>query len=237
MIRGYKGFYSDFTGFGGFKYEVGKTYVHEDSHIELCKSGFHFCIYPVDVLMFYSNHSTRYAIIEASGDILHGNDKSVCSSIKIVEEITREKLFQCMPEYIERVGGTKEWFKNGLRHRDGDLPSIILADGTKEWREGHKLHRKGGLPAIEWANGTKEWWVGGSRHRDDGLPAVECCDGSREWWVKGLRHRDGGLPAIKWASGTKEWWVNDKRHRDGGLPAIECDDGYKEWWVKGIRVK
>ena len=33
---------------------------------------------------------------------------------------------------VKESDGTKEWFKNGLRHRD-DGPAIEKADGTKEW--------------------------------------------------------------------------------------------------------
>jgi hypothetical protein len=31
------------------------------------------------------------------------------------------------------VGGTKRWYKNGERHRDGDHPAIERADGDKHW--------------------------------------------------------------------------------------------------------
>ena len=78
--------------------------------------------------------------------------------------------------------GTKEWWANGLLHRE-DGPAIEWADGSKEWHENGKRHRIDG-PAIVWSDGTKEWWVNDERHRLDG-PACEGEDGYREWWVDG----------------------------------------------------
>jgi len=31
------------------------------------------------------------------------------------------------------ANGTQVWYKNGLSHRDGDLPAYIKANGTQEW--------------------------------------------------------------------------------------------------------
>jgi hypothetical protein len=54
--------------------------------------------------------------------------------------------------------------KNGLLHREGDLPAVFLADGTQEWWVKGLLHREGGLPAVIHADGTREWWVEGKRY-------------------------------------------------------------------------
>ena len=49
-MTGYKGFNSDMTC-RGFLFEEGKVY--EEPEAELCKSGFHFCEQPMNVLQFY----------------------------------------------------------------------------------------------------------------------------------------------------------------------------------------
>jgi len=59
----------------------------------------------------------------------------------------------------------------------------ILPDGTKEWYLNGKRHREGG-PAIEWSDGTKVWYLNGKPHREDG-PAYEYPDGSKEWYLSG----------------------------------------------------
>jgi len=147
---------------------------------------------------------------------------------------------------VIRADGTKEWYWNGLRHREGGLPAIIRADGVKKWYDfgelwsiedskseryvkmvqgQYRLHREDG-PAVLYPNGTKKWYQEGNLHREDG-PAVEYCDGRTEWWVNGKQAR---------RYKTKKGWVwrlDGKLHRDGGLPAVEYGDGSFEWWVNG----
>lgn len=50
------------------------------------------------------------------------------------------------------------WHKNGLRHRDNDLPAVIENEG-KEWYQNGLLHRDNDLPAIEKTNGDNFWLV------------------------------------------------------------------------------
>ena len=61
------------------------------------------------------------------------------------------------PKCITNANGNKEWYLNGVRHRE---------DG----------------PAFEYANGDKEWYLDGKIHREDG-PAIEYTDGDKEWWL------------------------------------------------------
>ena len=93
------------------------------------------------------------------------------------------------PEYgnlpaVIWVTGDQEWYKNGLRHRDGDLPAVAAAS-------------------------NQEWWVNGKRHRDVDLPAVIIIDDTQQWYVNNQRHRMGDLPAIIYADGRQGWYIND----------------------------
>jgi hypothetical protein len=109
--------------------------------------------------------------------------------------------------------------RRGLRadqqsHYSSDASELEYAtDGTKEWRRNGKRHRDDG-PAVERPDGTKEWWLNGQLHREDG-PAVEHSNGTREWWVNGQRHRNDG-PAIEREDGTKEWLLNGQLYRQVG---------------------
>ena len=103
---------------------------------------------------------------------------------------------------IEASDGSREWFRNGKRHRD---------DG----------------PAVEYANGSRHWYRNGKLHRDDG-PAIEYADGSCKWFRNGELHREDG-PAVEYANGSCEWFLNDERHREDG-PAVEYADGGREWY-------
>lgn len=52
----------------------------------------------------------------------------------------------------------KQWRKNNLVHRDGDLPAII-SSGVQHWFKHGRHHRDGNLPASIWSHGRKEWWI------------------------------------------------------------------------------
>lgn len=98
---------------------------------------------------------------------------------------------------------------NGELNSKYDLPAMIFAINNKYWYKDGIRHRDGNLPACECEDG-KFWYKDGRRHRDDGLPACEWVDGTREWYKNGKHYRDDGLPAIEWANGSKWWYKNGK---------------------------
>jgi len=148
-------------------------------------------------------------------------------------------------EPICRVPNQKEWWVEGERHRDDDLPAIEYYDNgriiRKEWWLEGKRHRDDDLPATESAT-TCEWWKDGERHRKDNLPSVIITVNNLSYYkhyVNNKLHRDNDLPAIYDSSGTKEWWVEGERHRENDLPAVEYYEHgriiRKEWWYKNKR--
>ena len=63
-------------------------------------------------------------------------------------------------EYIKEYWGITEYYKDGILHRDGDLPAVISARGDLEyWKKG-KRHRDNG-PAIIRKNGVCSWYKNG----------------------------------------------------------------------------
>jgi hypothetical protein len=107
--------------------------------------------------------------------------------------------------------GTLEWQKNGLLHRDGDLPAFISSGGTLGWYKNGKFHRDGDKPAWIWPNGTLQWWKNAKVHRD------------------------GDKPAGIGADGTLAWWKNDKLHRTTG-PAVITPNNEHEYWINGVNI-
>lgn len=86
-IKGYKVFNSDWTC-RGFKYEVGKTFVH-NGNIEMCGAGFHFCQKISDCFNYYNfDSNNKVAEVEAVGLVETSEDKSVTDKIRIVREIS-----------------------------------------------------------------------------------------------------------------------------------------------------
>lgn len=60
---------------------------------------------------------------------------------------------------------------------------IEWEDGYKEWYKEGLLHREDG-PAREYPNGTKYWYKNGLLHRENG-PAIEYFDKSKIWSIEG----------------------------------------------------
>lgn len=53
------------------------------------------------------------------------------------------------------------WRKDGLTHREGDLPAAIYMNGTVGYYKNGLLHRDNGLPARIRTDGSLEWWENG----------------------------------------------------------------------------
>ena len=85
----------------GFQYSMNKEY-SEENEISLCRSGFHSCEFPLDVLNYYPFDS-RFFIIKNLGDIKKGDDKIVSSKIKFEMEINVSKLFKISFEKIKNI--------------------------------------------------------------------------------------------------------------------------------------
>ena len=87
----------------GFQYEVGKEYEH-DGEVECCRSGFHACNNPFDVLDYYdANGKNRFCVVEQSGTIKSEDkdSKQSSSKIKIKAEIGIAGLFKTGVEWIK----------------------------------------------------------------------------------------------------------------------------------------
>lgn len=94
------------------------------------------------------------------------------------------------PAYIS-VGGNQSWYKNGVLHREGDLPAVISTSN----RQAHYSN-----------SCSKEWYKDGHLHRDGDLPAVECISGMRSWYKDGKKHRDGDLAAVIHDKNNQYWY-------------------------------
>ena len=123
-------------------YEVGQTYTHE-GELKLCSSGFHFCNIPDDTIEYYS-YDKNYVLleIEALGDIISSEDKSVTNKFKVLRVIPKEEynsIFQRTKFdergniiYYKTSNGFEVWRKfdknnNMIYYKD--------SDGTECWRK------------------------------------------------------------------------------------------------------
>ena len=85
-----------------FQYEIGKEYEHEGD-VKPCRSGFHACKSPLDVLRYYPPNTSRYCEVEVDDDCKGDNDDSKVASkrIKIGAEIGVVGLAKAHIEYVK----------------------------------------------------------------------------------------------------------------------------------------
>ena len=89
----------------------------------------------------------------------------------------------------------------------GNFTGVIIWGGKdKEWYKNGVFHREDG-PAVEWATGYKEWFINGKLHRIDG-PAIIFPHGDEYWYYKGVQHRIDG-PAMIRGDKIRRYWIID----------------------------
>lgn len=54
--------------------------------------------------------------------------------------------------------GSVEYYRNGLLHRDNDLPAIVSVNGHKEWYiDGVNVRKNKSLPVVIYSDGMYEY--------------------------------------------------------------------------------
>jgi hypothetical protein len=123
-IVAYKGFDENMKC-RGYQYEVGKSYEHK-GEVAACSGGFHACEYPLHVLQYYKPGTSRFAIVEQSGELSrHGDDTKVASSkITVKAEINLAGLIKASIDYTtsraKPATGSSSKAKNGSAVNSGD---------------------------------------------------------------------------------------------------------------------
>ena len=118
-MKGYKGFDGNLQC-NGFQYEVGKTY-EAKGKISLCKNGFHFCKEAKAIASYYYTlDSCRYCEIKASGKIIKGDNKCVCSKITIVREIPLKEFLTLVNKGSNNFGWDNDGDNNKGDFNDGN---------------------------------------------------------------------------------------------------------------------
>ena len=100
-MKAYKGFDKDLKC-RGFQYEVGKEY--ETDEADICKSGFHACEMPLDVLGYYApGEESRYCEVDLdANDQTESDSKRVGKKIKVNAEIGIAGLVEAQFEFVKK---------------------------------------------------------------------------------------------------------------------------------------
>ena len=134
-MKGYKGFDKNFKC-KGMQYEVGKEF-SVDGELEMCKNGLHFCEYPLDVFAYYEPSISKYAEVEALGEINNENphfdiemDSKICTNkLKVCTEIGIPDLVHAAEEYIKDNIDTNKAQKTMSETKNIDEFSIAASTG------------------------------------------------------------------------------------------------------------
>ena len=167
-IKGYKVFNPDWTC-RDFQYEVGKTYKH-DGNIDLCGSGFHFCIEAVDCFNYYVFDSeNKVAEVVATGLVETGDDKSVTNEITIVRELEWHEVLKLVNTGKECTG-----YRNSGDWNSGDGNSGNRNSGNRNSGDGNSGNRNSGdgnsgnWNSGDWNSGNGNSGDGNSGNRNSG---------------------------------------------------------------------
>ena len=102
-----------------FQYEFGVKYKHEGD-IRLCESGFHSCKKLIDCFNYYRfGPSNKVAIVEISGETIHGDDKSVSAEIELIEEISWNDVLNLVNSGRSNSGHSNSGHSNSGNNNSG----------------------------------------------------------------------------------------------------------------------
>ena len=107
-MKGYKGFYPGLIcePDNEHKKQYAENTVYEEDEAECCRSGMHFCKYPLDVFGYYppvtDKGVSEYAEVEALDKPVTDDEEKYCSKkLKIGAKIGIPALVQASVEYIK----------------------------------------------------------------------------------------------------------------------------------------
>ena len=128
-------------------YEVGKTY--SINRLEICSTGFHFCQNMKDVLNYYRYNDDFVLLeVEAVGETITEDDKTVTDCIKIIRVIPKEEYtFEIPKPKID---------PNIYEYDDlGNMISKTFPSGNK-WS--YEYDDRGNKISATFPNGDKYSW-------------------------------------------------------------------------------
>jgi hypothetical protein len=177
IVEGYKGFDANMRCLG-FQYEIGKTYEIPPDQLWMCHSGFHFCLFPAEVMRYYPSTlyggGSLYCRVRGEGRIFLQDDKYCCTKITILSPtITFEELEKIQPKIVVSA------YDGATRHYDGLKP----------------CNAPDGGPGVVSADGiTTKMWVDrvGLPHRDDDDKPAYVTPNEIRYYKHGIETRGGG---------------------------------------------
>jgi hypothetical protein len=125
------------------------------------------------IILLFQEPKEIIALYESFEDVIqemikHTNfiveSKVILSDKQIKWFKSKNIKVKLLEEYKINADGDQCWYKNGLLHRDNDLPAAISLYGDHFWSQMGELHRDNDLPAVIFSNGYQEWYQNGVKY-------------------------------------------------------------------------
>ena len=192
-MKVYKGVSKDLKGYGGFQYEVGKTYEQENPI--LCSCGFHGCEAPMDVLRHYGlKDGNRYFEAELDGvtDERKNDTKRVGSKVMLGAEIGIAGIIKAQIQYTREKAESGTSGGGWSNFAGGDDSNF--AGGNRSNFAGGNWSNFAGGDDSNFAGGDDSLIVGGNKSKAKAGIGSVIVLANREW--RGDRYK-----IIDWKAG------------------------------------
>ena len=100
-----------------------------------------------------------------------GTDDHLTMKIPLFGDLSYDLKDIDPPTVVEH--GIRKWKKDGVLHRDDDLPAVIYPDGTELYYINGQKHREGDKPAVIFPDGTESYYKHGIEYTPESKPSVQ----------------------------------------------------------------
>ena len=148
----------------GFQYEIGKKFT-QNGKLILCENGFHFCEIASNCFYYYPfDSNNRVFEIEASGDILKGDDKHCSSEIILIRELSWLEVLTIVNTGKDNSGNWNSGDWNSGNWNSGNRNSGDSNSGYRNSGDRNSGNRNSG----NWNSGNRNSGDSNSGYRNDG---------------------------------------------------------------------
>jgi hypothetical protein len=198
------------------QFELNKEFIHKGK-IEHCKSGFHFCINGAHCFGYYDFTKTnRVFEVEGYGEVITEGDKTVCSHIKFLRELTWEEVLLVANTGKDNTGVGNSGDRNSGNWNSGDSNS-----GNRNSGDSNSGYRNSG----NWNSGDRN---SGDRNSGDSNSGYrnsgDSNSGDRNSGDSNSGYRNSGnRNSGNWNSGDRNSGDSNSGYRNSGAFCTDPD--------------